>query len=96
MTGQLNSWSEDNSRLYRLIAPVAVPARAEQIATLLSLLPFERDAEFHAVDVGAGEGILSACLLASCPRRQLPPSTARRICERKYSGGWPDLARAAR
>ena len=68
MTDPLNSWSEDNSRLYRLIAPVAVPARAEQIATLLSLLPFEPDAEFHVVDVGAGEGILSACLLACFPR----------------------------
>ena len=66
MSDQPNFWSEDNSRLYRLIAPVAVPARAEQIAVLLSLLPFEQDTAFHVVDVGAGEGILSR---GSLPRK---------------------------
>jgi len=60
-------WSEDDSHLYRQIAPIAVPARAEQLATLLALLPFNVDDSFSAIDIGAGEGILSAALLACFP-----------------------------
>ena len=32
-------WSEDISELYRKLAAIAVPARTEQIATLLTLIP---------------------------------------------------------
>jgi tRNA (cmo5U34)-methyltransferase len=47
---------------------VAVPARAEQLATLLALLPFSPDTPFHLVEIGCGEGILSAALLACFPQ----------------------------
>ncbi len=63
MPDPADQWTEDNSRLYQAIAPVAVPARPEQIATLLTLLPFSRDDEFKVVEIGSGEGILSASLL---------------------------------
>jgi tRNA (cmo5U34)-methyltransferase len=58
-------WTEGDSTLYQKIAPVAVPARAEQLAVILSLLPFETDQPVHVVEIGAGEGILSAALLSS-------------------------------
>ena len=60
-------WTEENSRLYQQIAPVAVPARAEQMATLLTLLPFNPNDIFHAVEIGCGEGYLSQALLICFP-----------------------------
>ncbi|GAB4424140.1 MAG: hypothetical protein Kow0031_03000 [Anaerolineae bacterium] len=62
------AWSEADSDLYRQIAPIAVPARAEQLAALLSLLPFNVDDSFRAVEIGAGEGFLSAALLSCFPK----------------------------
>jgi tRNA (cmo5U34)-methyltransferase len=62
------TWSEENSLLYQQIAAVAVPAREEQIATLLTLLPFGRDEPFKAVELAAGEGFLSRALLDLFPR----------------------------
>ena len=61
-------WTEDDSRLYRELASVAVPARDEQIATLLSLLAFDRTEPFRAVELGSGEGALSFALLDRYPR----------------------------
>jgi hypothetical protein len=49
--------------VYRRLAPAAVPRRAEQIATLLSLIPFRVDEPFKAIELGCGEGYLSASLL---------------------------------
>jgi tRNA (cmo5U34)-methyltransferase len=63
MTASQTQWTEADSELYRDLAPVAVPARAEQIATLLTLLPFKQDQAFRAVEAGCGEGILSYALL---------------------------------
>jgi len=60
-------WTEADSQLYQDIAPIAVPARAEQLATLLTLLPFNQGDSFHAVELGSGEGLLSAALLACFP-----------------------------
>lgn len=57
------TWSEEASEAYRSLADVAVPNRDEQIATLLALLPFSRDEEFRAVELGSGQGILSASIL---------------------------------
>jgi tRNA (cmo5U34)-methyltransferase len=54
--------------VYRRLAPAAVPRRAEQIATLLSLFPFGVDERFEAIELGCGEGYLSASLLACYPR----------------------------
>lgn len=63
MTDSQPQWTEADSQLYRDLAPVAVPARAEQIAALLTLLPFKQDQAFRAVEVGCGEGMLSYALL---------------------------------
>jgi cyclopropane fatty-acyl-phospholipid synthase-like methyltransferase len=61
-------WSEDDSRLYQELARIAVPERAEQIATLLTLLPFGVDDTAHVVELGCGEGRLSLAVLAAYPR----------------------------
>src|SRR5262245_33721530 len=60
-------WSAENSEVYRQLASVAVPAREEQIATLLSLLPFGREGEFHVVELASGEGMLSQAILEAFP-----------------------------
>jgi tRNA (cmo5U34)-methyltransferase len=65
------SWSESDSRLYQKLAPVAVPARVEQLAALLSLLPFDPAEPFQAVELGCGEGILSFALLDCFSRAAL-------------------------
>ncbi len=61
-------WDEEHSTVYRRMAAVVVPARAEQIAVVVALLPFGRDDAFSAIDLGAGEGSLSAAILACYPR----------------------------
>ena len=60
-------WTEEDSWLYQEIAPVAVPARAEQIATLLTLIPFGCQDTFSAVEIASGEGVLSTALLSCFP-----------------------------
>ena len=52
------SWSEADSQLHQKLALAAVPTRSEQIATLLTLLPFNPAEPFRAVELGCGEGIL--------------------------------------
>jgi hypothetical protein len=56
-------WTAENSAVYRQLASVAVPARAEQVATLLCLLPFGRAEAFRAVELASGEGALSQAIL---------------------------------
>jgi len=65
------NWTEADSQLYRQLAPVAVPARAEQIASLLTLLPFKQDEAFRVVELGCGEGLLSLALLDCFPQAEL-------------------------
>ena len=71
MTETEPRWTEEDSLLYQEIAPVAVPARAEQIATLLTLIPFGRNDTFSAVEIASGEGILSTALLTCFPNATL-------------------------
>src|SRR5580692_8107212 len=66
-----DSWSEDDSELYRRLAPVAVPDRAEQIATLLTLVPYATDAVFRIVELASGEGLLA--IAPPPPASTLPP-----------------------
>jgi tRNA (cmo5U34)-methyltransferase len=61
-------WTEADTELYQSIAAVAVPAREEQIASLLTLLPFAAGDSFRAVELGCGQGILSYALLDCFPR----------------------------
>jgi tRNA (cmo5U34)-methyltransferase len=67
MTDTRNEWTEEDSMRYRELATVAVPARDEQIATLLALLPFAPQGAFRAVEVGCGEGVQTLALLDSFP-----------------------------
>jgi tRNA (cmo5U34)-methyltransferase len=53
---------------YRELTEVAVPRRTEQAAALLTLLPFEPGDEFLALDLGCGEGRLTAAILRAFPR----------------------------
>lgn len=68
MIDKQNQWQEDDSALYQALAPVAVPDRAEQMATLLMLIPFAPDEAFTAVELGSGEGRLSEAMLRAFPR----------------------------
>jgi tRNA (cmo5U34)-methyltransferase len=67
----VTEWSEEDSSIYRDIADVAVPFRAEMIAALLAAVPFDRDAAVRFVELGSGEGQLAASLLEAYPRATL-------------------------
>jgi tRNA (cmo5U34)-methyltransferase len=62
-----NKWTEEDSKVYQAIAAVAVPAREEQMATLLTLLPFSPEDSFCVVELGCGEGFLAYALLDCFP-----------------------------
>jgi tRNA (cmo5U34)-methyltransferase len=62
-----NRWTSENSEVYRQLAAVAVPFRAEQIAALLTLMPFPRDSTFGVVELASGEGYLSQAILQAFP-----------------------------
>lgn len=64
-------WTEADSKLYQEIAAVAVPAREEQNAALLTLLPFSQADSFHTVELGCGEGFFSHALLDCFPQAQV-------------------------
>jgi len=66
-----NRWTEDASEIYRKLAAMAVPRRAEQIATLLTLIPFNRDETFRVVELASGEGILASAVLTAYPHANL-------------------------
>jgi tRNA (cmo5U34)-methyltransferase len=68
MTDTQNEWTEEDSRRYRELATIAVPAREEQAATLLTLLPFTPQDTFRVVELGCGEGALSFAILDCFPR----------------------------
>jgi len=68
MTDAHDEWTEEDSRLFQDIAAVAVPARDEQIATILALLPFARRSSFRVVELGCGEGALTFGILDCFPK----------------------------
>lgn len=68
MSDRRDEWIEADSVQYRELANVAVPARDEQIATLVALLPFAPQEAFRVVEVGCGEGVLSYAILDCFPR----------------------------
>ncbi len=66
-----NKWTEEDSKVYQAIAAVAVPAREEQVATLLTLLPFSPQDSFCVVELGCGEGFLAYALMNCFPRAEV-------------------------
>ncbi|HEY7020242.1 MAG TPA: class I SAM-dependent methyltransferase [Ktedonobacterales bacterium] len=66
-TDESLEWSAASSAVYRQLASVAVPAREEQMATLLSLLPFGHEEAFRVVELASGEGMLSQAILEAFP-----------------------------
>jgi tRNA (cmo5U34)-methyltransferase len=65
------AWEEEDSRTYSGLAPVAVPGRAEQIATLTCLVPFSPSEAFTSIDLGCGQGALGATILRCFPQASL-------------------------
>jgi tRNA (cmo5U34)-methyltransferase len=65
------SWTEDDSATYRRLAPIAVPARAEQLAAVSTLVPFTEEDDFKVVEVGSGEGVLAGTVALSHPRARV-------------------------
>lgn len=61
-------WTETDTWLYQQLADIAVPDRAEQIATLLTLMPFGPADTFQVVELGSGQGLLSSALLTCYPK----------------------------
>ena len=64
-------WNEDDSATYRELAPVAVPSRVRQLATIATLLPFDSTDTFRIVEIGCGEGILGHTLAALFPNARI-------------------------
>src|SRR5262249_17803264 len=67
MNDSHDEWTEQDSTQYRELATVAVPARDEQIATILTLIPFTPQEAFRVVELGCGEGILTYAILDCFP-----------------------------
>lgn len=61
------SWKQEQSDLYRQLSMIAVPHRAEQIAALLTLMPFAQGDAFRVVELASGEGHLSHAILMAFP-----------------------------
>ncbi|HEX3704880.1 MAG TPA: class I SAM-dependent methyltransferase [Vicinamibacterales bacterium] len=64
-------WTEEDSRTFLSIAPVAVPRRDEQMATLMSLVPCAPTEPCRIVEIGCGDGRLAAALLEAFPQATL-------------------------
>ena len=71
MTQDRREWDESSSESYKRLASVIVPQRAEQMASLLTLLPFKSDEAFRVVELASGEGYLAQALLTAFPKATL-------------------------
>lgn len=88
-----NGWTETDSEIYQRLSQVAVPARAEQIAALLTLIPFAPTDTFHVVELASGEGLLSAAVMHAFPNATLlalDGSEAMRQATRARLAGFSD------
>ena len=64
-------WDESSSENYKRLASVVVPQRAEQMAALLTLLPFKNSDSFRVVELASGEGYLAKAILTAFPQATL-------------------------
>jgi class 3 adenylate cyclase/trans-aconitate methyltransferase len=60
-------WTDADAEQFRRAAAIAVPARDEQIATLLVLMPAKRRDSFRVVELGCGYGALAFAILDYFP-----------------------------
>jgi tRNA (cmo5U34)-methyltransferase len=63
-----NQWQETDSATFLGTADIFVPERAEQIATLVGLVPARAEDAFTAVELAAGDGTLARAILEAFPR----------------------------
>jgi hypothetical protein len=90
------AWSEENSETYAQVAAVAVPAREEQLATLLALIPFGHEDAFCAVELGSGEGFLSRALLTAYPRATITALDGSEVMRQRTAQRLGDFRQRAR
>lgn len=64
-------WTKEASDTYRQLAQIAVPHRSQQIATLLTLIPFAQDEKFKVIELASGEGRLAYSILDAFPNSTL-------------------------
>jgi tRNA (cmo5U34)-methyltransferase len=62
-----DQWSESDSQLFLEADEIFVPARAEQVNTLLRLIPARRDEVFALAELAAGGGELAETILEHFP-----------------------------
>lgn len=67
----LESWSEDESKVFVEFGRAMVPGREEIERTFLDLIPAEADEPFTAVEIGTGAGWLSAAVLREFPKARI-------------------------
>lgn len=68
ITSKTHMWSEGDSAKFIDLADLFVPARAEQLTTLVGLMPANKDEAFQVVELGAGAGVLARTMLEAFPR----------------------------
>jgi len=61
-------WTEEASSAFIDTADLFVPARAEQVATLIALIPARADEEFAVAELASGDGTLAQAVLEAFPR----------------------------
>jgi len=64
----LETWGEDESKIFVEFGRAMVPGREEIERTFLDLIPAEPDEPFLGVELGTGTGWLSAALLREFPK----------------------------
>ena len=62
-----NQWNEGDSEIFLDLGEIFVPGRAEQMATLLGLIPARTDEGFTVVELASGEGALAQAILERFP-----------------------------
>ena len=90
------TWSEEDSAIYRAIAAVAVPRRDEMMAALVAAAPFAPDEPIKILELGSGEGLLAAALLARFPRASLTALDGSESMRRETTTGLAEFGARAR
>ena len=62
-----NQWNEGDSEIFLDLGEIFVPGRAEQMETLLDLIPARTDEHFTVVELASGEGALAQAILERFP-----------------------------